>query len=299
MTDFDKGDPRRYEHLAHIRLTDPDAIARAAAKRAKHPGMGRDQILLIAADHPARAALAVGKDEFAMADRLDLLDRMRAALARPGVSGVLASPDIIDDLLLTGDLDGKLVFGTMNRGGLRASTFEFEDRMTAYTPEALRALGADGGKTLTRICLEDPGSVRTLQWTSEAITGLAEQGLYAMVEPFWSHWEDGRVVHDLTPEGVMLSIEVASALGATSARTILKIPVVDEMERVMSATTLPTVLLGGDPSGSPDETYASWQAALRLPGVIGLTLGRTMLYPPDDDVAKAVDTAASLLHKSV
>ncbi|MDR1237951.1 MAG: deoxyribose-phosphate aldolase [Propionibacteriaceae bacterium] len=299
MPVLDKSDKRRYEHLTYTRLTNPGAIAQAAKKRARYPGLGRDQVLLIAADHPARAALAVGKDEFAMADRLDLLDRMREALSRPGVDGVLASPDIIDDLLLTGDLEGKLIFGTMNRGGLRQSSFEFEDRMTAYTPEALRTLGADGGKTLTRICLEDPGSVRTLQWTSEAITGLAEQGLYAMIEPFWSHWEEGRVVHDLTAEGVILSIEVASALGVTSAYTILKIPVVDEMERVMSATTLPTVLLGGDPSESPDEVYASWQAALRLPSVIGLTLGRTMLYPPDDDVAKAVDTAASLLNKSI
>jgi DhnA family fructose-bisphosphate aldolase class Ia len=290
-------DPGRYQHLTHTRLTNPGAIAEAAAKRLRHPPLGRDQLLLIAADHPARGALAVGKDEFAMADRLELLDRMREALSRPGVDGILASPDIIDDLLLTGDLDGKLIFGTMNRGGLRQSAFEFEDRMTAYTPDALLALGADGGKTLTRICLEDPASVRTLEWTADAITGLAERGLYAMVEPFWSHWVDQKVVHDLTPEAVMLSMEVASALGTTSAYTILKVPVVDEMERVMSATTLPTVLLGGDPAGSPDQVYASWQAALQLPSVIGLTLGRTMLYPPDNDVAKAVDTAASLLCK--
>ena len=31
----------------------------------------------------------------------------------------------------------------------------------------------------------------------------------------------------------------------------------------MDATTLPTLLLGGDPDGAPDETYAAWQAALR------------------------------------
>ncbi|MDR3107637.1 MAG: hypothetical protein LBU05_05510, partial [Bifidobacteriaceae bacterium] len=143
--------PRRYEQLTYTRLTDPDAVARAAAQRQRHPGFGRGQILLVAADHPARAALGVGADDFAMGDRLELLDRMRQALSRPGVDGVLASPDIIDDLLLTGALDGKLVFGSMNRGGLAGTAFEFEDRMTAYTPAALKALGADGGKTLTRI----------------------------------------------------------------------------------------------------------------------------------------------------
>jgi len=58
---------------------------------------------------------------------------------------------------------------------------------------------------------------------------------------------------------------------------------------------LPTLLLGGDPDSAPDETYAAWQAALALPSVRGLVLGRTMLYPADDDVAKAVDTAVSLV----
>jgi hypothetical protein len=67
------------------------------------------------------------------------------------------------------------------------------------------------------------------------------------------------------------------------------------MARVMDATTLPTLLLGGDPEGAPEETYAAWRAALALPSVRGLVLGRTMLYPSDDDVARAVDTAASLV----
>ena len=53
----------------------------------------------------------------------------------------------------------------------------------------------------------------------------------------------------------------------------------------MDSTTLPTLLLGGDPDGSPEETYASWRAALALPSVRGLVVGRTLLYPPDDDVA--------------
>jgi hypothetical protein len=67
------------------------------------------------------------------------------------------------------------------------------------------------------------------------------------------------------------------------------------MERVMSATTLPTLLLGGDPSSAPEETYASWQRALTLPGIRGLVVGRALLYPTDDDVEAAVDTAASLV----
>ena len=62
----------------------------------------------------------------------------------------------------------------------------------------------------------------------------------------------------------------------------------------MDATTLPTLLLGGDPDDAQDETYASWQAALTLPSVRGLVVGRTMLYPADDDVAAAVGYLVSL-----
>ena len=54
----------------------------------------------------------------------------------------------------------------------------------------------------------------------------------------------------------------------------------------MCATTLPTLLLGGDPCGHPDETYAEWAKALALPSVRGLVVGRALLYPLDDDVAQ-------------
>jgi myo-inositol catabolism protein IolC len=91
-------------------------------------------------------------------------------------------------------------------------------------------------------------------------------------------------------------VHIAQGLGSTSAFTWLKLPVVAEMERVMDATTLPTLLLGGDPSDSPEETYDGWASALALPAVRGLVVGRTLLYPPDDDVAAAVDTAVSLVH---
>lgn len=289
-------DPRRYEHLSAVRLEDPAAVARAAASRRRHPGLKYGaQNFIVAADHPARGSLAVGTDAVAMADRRNLLDRLQIALASPAVDGVLASPDILDDLLLLGALEGKLIFGSMNRGGLSGLVNEIDDRFTGHTAAALTELGADGGKMLTRISLEDPDTAATLEATAKAIDSLAERGLIAMVEPFLSSWENGRVRNDLSTDAVIKSVAIAEGLGSTSAYTWMKLPVVAEMERVMAATTLPTVLLGGDPTGSRDEVFASWQAALALPGVQGLTVGRTLLYPADGDVAGAVATAASLL----
>ena len=55
------------------------------------------------------------------------------------------------------------------------------------------------------------------------------------------------------------------------------------------------IRLGGDPDANPEQTFAGWGAALQLPAVRGLVVGRTLLYPGDDDVAAAVDTAAALV----
>lgn len=292
-------DPRRYEHLTRTRLEDPQAVFRAASSRKRHPGaIYGKQNFIVAADHPARGANKVGDNTLAMADRRDLLDRLQVALANPEVDGVLASPDILDDLLLLGALEGKLVFGSMNRGGLSGLVNEMDDRFTGHTAQVLEKLGADGGKMLTRIHYGDPATVATLEATAKAVDSLAERGMYAMVEPFISETVNGAIKNDLSADAVIKSVGIASALGASSAYTWMKLPVVGEMERVMASTTLPTVLLGGDPSGSPDEVFATWEAALKLPGVQGLTVGRTLLYPEDGDVAAAVATAASLLNTS-
>jgi DhnA family fructose-bisphosphate aldolase class Ia len=120
-----------------------------------------------------------------------------------------------------------------------------------------------------------------------------------MLEPLLREWVDGRLRNNLSTDAVITSIAIAAGLGASSAFSWLKLPVVADMERVMEAATLPTLLLGGDPDGSPDETYASWADALALPGVHGLVVGRTILYPADDDVAAGVDRAAKLVHPGI
>jgi hypothetical protein len=229
-----------------------------------------------------------------MADRGELLERLCLALERPGVTGVLATADIVDDLLLLGVLDGKTVIGSMNRTGLAGSSFEIDDRFACYDAEAIERMRFDGGKTLTRICLDDPATPGVLENTAKAVNDLADRKLIAMVEPFLSTWADGRLRNDLSPDAVTKSITIASALGRSSAYTWLKLPVVDEMERVLASSTLPAVLLGGEVK-DPDAAFAAWQRALTQPTVQGLVVGRSLLYPHDGDVAKAVDTAVGLL----
>ena len=282
--------------LNEIRSRDPGRIKRLLVARRKRELLGPDgKLMIIACDHPARGALSAAGKANAMASRTDLLDRLVTALTRPGVDGLLATADIAEDLLMLGVLEEKLVIASMNRGGLQGATFEMDDRNTGYDVQGTVDAGFEGAKMLLRIDLEDPATVATLERCGEAVTALNRAELIAMVEPFMSTRFGGKIVNDLSAEAVIKSVHIAQGLGASSAYTWMKLPVVHEMERVMDATTLPTLLLGGDPDSAPDETYAAWQAALALPSVRGLVVGRTMLYPADNDVANAVDTAVSLV----
>ena len=282
--------------LNEIRSRDPGRIMRLLVARRKRELLGPDgKLMIIACDHPARGALSAAGKANAMASRTDLLDRLVTALTRPGVDGLLATADIAEDLLMLGVLEEKLVIASMNRGGLQGASFELDDRNTGYDVQGTIDAGFEGAKMLLRIDLEDPATVATLERCGEAVTALNRAELIAMVEPFISTRFGGKIVNDLSAEAVIKSVHIAQGLGASSAYTWMKLPVVHEMERVMDATTLPTLLLGGDPDSAPDETYAAWQAALALPSVRGLVVGRTMLYPADNDVAKAVDTAVSLV----
>ncbi|MGW2812660.1 Cgl0159 family (beta/alpha)8-fold protein [Streptomyces sp. NPDC001415] len=286
--------------LARLRARHPEAVAEAAARRVRRPLLrgDRGRLMVIAADHPARGALGVGTNRLAMADRGDLLDRLRLALSRPGVDGVLASADVLEDLLLLGALEDKVVIGSMNRGGLAGAAFELDDRFTGHRAQDLDRLGFDAGKLLLRIDYDDAGSLDTLNASARAIDEMAERQLPVFVEPFICHRSDGRIRNDLSAEAVTRSIAIASGLAGTSAYTWLKVPVTenpDDMAEVMATSTLPAVLLGGDIGDDQDAAFEKWRGALRLPTVQGLVAGRSLLYPADGDVAAAVDTAVGLL----
>ncbi|MFH9011419.1 deoxyribose-phosphate aldolase [Streptomyces sp. NPDC017943] len=285
--------------LTTVRARNPEAVAEAAARRTRRPLLGESgRLMIVAADHPARGALAVGDRRLAMAHRADLLERLCTALSRPGVDGVLATADILDDLLLLGVLENKVVMGSMNRGGLAGASFEMDDRFTGHRAEDIDRLRFDAGKLLLRIDYDDPGSLATLESSARAVDAMAARRLPLFVEPFISRRVDGRVRNDLSAEAVTRSIAIASGLGGTSAYTWLKLPVTDDpddMGAVLEASTLPVVLLGGEVGGDQEGAYERWRKALRLPTVQGMVVGRSLLYPAGGSVEEAVDTAVGLL----
>lgn len=282
--------------LLSVRVQAPQTIASRWEARSRRPLVGDDNTMfLVAADHPARGALAVGSDPMAMANRVDLLQRLATALTHPGVDGVLASAEILDDLLLLGYLENKLAIGTMNRGGLAGSVWELDDPMTGYTVAGVKRFGLDGAKMLLRIDDTDAGSLRTIEICAEAVEELGANQLMAMVEPL--PYKNGGL--DTDDEKQIRAVAIASGLGSTSAYTWLKLPATGDVERMMSATTLPSLLLGGVPGPDPETAFDGWQRSLAVPHVHGLVIGRSLLYPADGNVAAAIDRAARIVHPAI
>src|SRR5437773_12205071 len=181
--------------ILDVRTRRPQAIAEAAGRRKRRAALLSDdnQLFIIAADHPARGALRAGERPMAMADRAELLDRMSLALSRPGVDGVLGTADIIEDLLLLGVLDDKVVVGSMNRGGLAGTVFEIDDRFTGYDAATIARMGFDGGKMLLRIDLGDPATAASMQSCARAVSDLAAGRPMAIVGPCIRQRGAGRV----------------------------------------------------------------------------------------------------------
>ena len=285
------------ERITSLRVSNPAAVRAALRDRVRAAGIPADgKMMLIAADHPARGAISVGSDPLAMADRASLLGRIVTALAQPGVDGILGQPDILEDLAVLGALDGKLVFGTMNRGGIVGANWELDDRMTAYDAAHTASMNLDGAKMLLRIEDTDPGVARTIEACAQAVTELADRDLIAMLEP---------LPYEITAEGkaklikddarLIRATAIAAGMGATSAFTWLKLPAWSDIAAAAAVSTLPVLILGGDPGANWDAAFADWARALEQPTVRGLVIGRALLFPPDGDVASAVQRAAALV----
>ncbi len=288
----------RWAELLETRATDPAAIARALAARSSRRLLADDgNTFIIAIDHPARGMVGVSGQPFVMADRRDVLERTMTALDNPGVDGVMATPDIVDDLALLGALDGKVAIGSINRGGLTGSAWELDDQLTGHTVPSIVEQGLDGGKMLLRIDLDDERSRPTIEACARWITELAAAKKVAMLEPLpYTTNADSRAVLDTDDDALVKCVGVANALGASSAYTWLKLPATDQVERVMAATSLPALILGGTPGPDPATAFDEWRRAMAVPNVRGLVVGRSLLYPPDGDVAGAVATAAHIVH---
>jgi DhnA family fructose-bisphosphate aldolase class Ia len=299
-------------HLIH-RITDarvdrPEIIREAARKRRRRETLTEDGHLnILAADHPARRVTKVGDDPMTMANRHDFLARVTRVVSGDAVDGLMATMDVLEDLLILdwlireegheSFLDGKLLIPSLNRGGLSGSVWELDDPMTGPSPEACVSLGMDGGKILLRVSIHDRDALKTTVATADILRRMSAVNLPAFLEPLAV--VKGKTGFQVIKEANAMAqlVGVATGLGDTTAGMWLKLPYCERYETVARSTTLPILLLGGQAVG--DATPLLRQVASGLdagPNVRGTLVGRNVLYPGDADPLAVARAIHDLVH---
>jgi DhnA family fructose-bisphosphate aldolase class Ia len=294
--------------ITEIRLTDPERSLRTAQTRKRRSTLTPDgRLNILAADHPARRVTKVGDDPLRMADRHSYLARIVRVLQSEVVDGVMATMDVIEDLLIIHHLileaggpallDDRILIGSLNRGGLAGSSWEMDDPVTGPSAATCAAMNLDGAKLLLRICDDEPGSLDTMLYCADAINEMNALALPTFLEPLPVVKKDGSYSVVKTAEALGKIVGVASALGDSSRYLWLKLPYCKDYEVVARATTLPILLLGGESVGDATPLLKEIAAGLSAgTNVRGALVGRNVLFPGPEDPFVVAQAAGSIIH---
>ena len=295
--------------ITETRVSDPECAWRAAQARTRRTRVApTGRLNILAADHPARGVTKVGANPVAMADRRDYLARIVRVLSAEGIDGLMATMDVIEDLLIVDALvreaggaslvDDKLLIGSLNRGGLAGTAWELNDPLTGPSPASCAAWRLDGAKILLRIASTDAGSLETILMSARAISECNALGLPMFLEPLPVVKADAGWVVQKDAAALARMAGVASALGDSSRNVWLKLPYCAGYDVVARATTLPILLLGGESAGDPAAFLRELESAMKAgPNVRGALVGRNVLYPGDEDPLAMGAAVGGIIHE--
>ncbi|MHA1734184.1 MAG: Cgl0159 family (beta/alpha)8-fold protein [Promethearchaeota archaeon] len=297
--------------ITEAKISNPEIILEQAKKRSRRANLIGSNLLIIAADHPGRYVTQVGSDPIGMGDRQQYLGRIIRTLMADGVDGVMATPDIIDDIFVVNHffeeaggesfLDDKVLIGCTNRGGLSGSMFEMDDRVTAYTVKDIQKYNLDGAKMMFRLDLETTMS-RYSQYTVERCAKMVrecnELHVPAFIEPLTVvQTKEGYQVK-MNADDLIKTIGVATALGGSSANLWLKIPYVPNFEYVARSTSNPILMLGGASTGDPCDVIENFEKGMGAGANIrGALVGRNLLFPGYDDPRAVALAVHKIVHE--
>jgi hypothetical protein len=296
------------DEITDARVEHPRWVEKEARQRRRRKRLAPDgRLVLAAVDHPARGVTEIRGDALAMGDRHQYLARTRRVLDDPELDGIMATPDVLEELLILshierrrtgkGFLDGRVLVGSMNRGGLAGSAFEMDDTFTSMSAARIAELGFDGGKMMYRLDPQDPASGRTIQACARALNELRAHGLPGFLEPLGVVRQGQAYTPAKDAATLVRQCGIAAGLGDSSIHLWLKVPIVEDLARVCRATTLPLLLLGGPARGSAEETLRDFAGGLAAgPRVRGAIIGRNLLFPGDADPLPLSRALTSLVH---
>jgi DhnA family fructose-bisphosphate aldolase class Ia len=295
-----------FDAITEVRVGCPEAIVQEAVARKKRNRLTRDgKLTILAADHPGRMVTRLYDDPIGMCDRQEYLGRVLRVVTNPNVDGIMATTDVIEDLFIVNHLvrkgggpsflDEKVMIGSMNRGGLVGTAFEMDDSFTSFSVESIRLLRLDAGKTMFRLDVTSRDSAKTMRYNADVIGELNRCEIPCFLEILYVSPEGFKVQKTL-PEMVK-AIGVAAAMGDSSRNLWLKIPYGENYPRIVRATTLPLLMLGGESRGDPTGMIAEFVAGMKAgANVRGALVGRNVLFPGKDDPLAAALAVHSVVH---
>ena len=298
-----------FGEITDLRINRPALIEQEARRRKRRARLTRDgRLVLVALDHPARGITQIRTDGLAMGDRYQLLARALRVLADTDLDGIVAPSDVMDELFLLSSierrskkssfLDGRVLVGSMNRGGIAGAVFEMDDGFTSLTARRLASLRCDGGKMLYRLDLSDPASGRTILACSQALNELGRYRLAKFLEPLTVAFHEQERTTQTDIVSMVRQCGIASALGESSSHLWLKLPYCDDFARLGRATTVPILLLGGPPRKSAVETLDDFAKGLASSArVRGAIIGRNLLFPGDSDPLPMCRALTAIVHQ--
>ncbi len=300
-------DLRKDNKLRLRELVEREGNGRVRRKKITEEG----NLMVLAADHPARGIMSSGIDETGMAHRLNYIGRiLRVICGNQQVDGVMGTPDVLEDLILFnylnkqhgGDdfLAKRLLIACMNRLGLQGAVFELDDGLSAYTAAYAKYMGIDGVKLMFRYDPHSQDSKRTLEYCVLAMNECHNHNLPVFLEGLAVELKDGKLEQKKDIESLMQVVCIANGLSTSSLGTWLKLPYVRGSSRfdyrdVIAATSYPVLVLGGAATGQPEELVSNINEAMTA-GASGGLLGRQVLFPGQHDPYAVGRAVSEVIH---
>lgn len=268
------------------------------------------KLLILAADHPGRMVTGALGNPVALGNRREYLGRVLRVLTGDAVDGLMGTPDVIEDVLIAdllhvesggrSFLNGKLLIGCMNRGGLAGTAFEMRDAYTAYDAAGIAAMNLDGAKLMFRLEPDEPACAQTIAWSAQAINDCLDHHLSVFVEPLMVKKQGTRYVVQTEVESQIRICGMAAALGRSSLNTWLKLPYGPSYERVALSTTCPILMLGGEAVSDPRPLLRDIEQGMGAgPNVRGALIGRNVLFPGERDPLQMARAVSRIVHEGV
>jgi DhnA family fructose-bisphosphate aldolase class Ia len=302
---------RIFDKITDVRVDAPEIIERQARARKKRPRLTEDgKLTILAADHPGRGVTVLGKDPFKMGNRHQYLGRILRVLTTTDFDGFMSTPDMIEELLIvdylvqqgggSSFLDGKVLVGCMQRGGVAGVAGELDDRFGSYTAESIARFRLDGGKMMFRFVPDDERTLWQIDYCAKAITDLNRYELVPFVEPLRMDYVDCRWVGKNTADELVKLVGVIGGMGDSSRHTWMKLPYCKDFERVAMATTCPILMLGGPSREDPRYTYQDFAAGMAARhNVRGALVGRNISFPGPEDPAACAQAIHGIVHDGI